>query len=513
MSNIVSLVTLINSLSKSERRYLKLYGNLHEGKKDYLQLLDLFLANKDIAQVKKHFSTFCPKASFSTTSSYLFKVVLDTIVHLQRDKQILFKLTSEILTIMVLFERGLYAEAFKKTQKVQSEAKKNELYAIQIWASIIELTFVSNLGFHTVSETELVQKQMKIQSLLKHTQQILQHTSLYHLAHHRLLYKGNVRTARQKEELNDLLVAELSLISKPISANFEGRKTHYLFQAYFLMSIGDYKAAFKTFAELILLFEADGNIKESSVMDYLTTIEGVLNSLHSIKQFEAMQFFMDKLTSLSHLSEFQSLNRDRIVYIYKVVNLLHVCNFQEAEQLSVSIYNYLFDKISILNPVKQAEIYLYTALIYLTIGNIELAHANLNKILLGGSIFYSLPVYRTSRLINLLIHYELGSHDYIQYEIRSIKKSLVDNNEKAYLLEKIIFSFLLMEITSKSIKERSIIWNTVKKKFDEIADHKYEQQILTIFDFGSWIEAKLFKKPLNELMKEKKTFNKDIAKS
>ncbi|TCC88727.1 hypothetical protein EZ428_19015 [Pedobacter frigiditerrae] len=503
MSNIVSLATLISSLSKSERRYLKLYGTLHAGRKDYLQLLEVFLVEKDIDQVKKRFSSHCPNASFNTTSSYLFKVILDAIIHLQHDKQMLFKLTSEILTVMVLFERGLYVEAFKKIQKVQVEAKKNEFYAIQIWASIIELTFISNLGFHTVNETELVQKQMKVQTLLKHTQQIFQHASLYHLAHHRLLYKGNVRTERQKEELNDLLVSELSLISKPIATTFEGKKNHFLFQAYFLMSIGDYKAAFKTFAELILIFEADDNIKESSVMDYLTTIEGVLNSLHSIRQFDAMQFFLDKLTSLNHISDFQSLNRNRIVYIYKTVRLLNTGNVDEAERLSLSLDDKLFNKIDLLNPGKQAEVHLYTSLIHLMKENIDLAHTNLNKILLGGSIFYSLPVYRTSRLINLLIHYELGNHDYIQYEIRSIKRTLTDNDKKAYLLEKIIFNFLLVQISPKSIKERIAIWDAIKEKFDEIADHKYELQVLNIFDFATWIEAKIFKKKLSHLFNEK----------
>ena len=55
MNKAISLLALIKSLSKAEKRYLKLYSNLQNGEKGYLILFELLENNTSIDDIYKQF--------------------------------------------------------------------------------------------------------------------------------------------------------------------------------------------------------------------------------------------------------------------------------------------------------------------------------------------------------------------------------------------------------------------------------------------------------------------------
>jgi hypothetical protein len=401
-----------------------------------------------------------------------------------------------------MFERSLYAEGFKLLQKIQNVAEDAGEYNIQLWAARLELHYINYLNFYIITESELVQKQMKIQSLLKYANNIHQHTSLYELLRHRLLYKGSVRTEQQKTELNDLLVSELNLISRPVAETFENYKIHLLFQAHYFLTISDYKSALKAFYELNDLFDQHNYIEAGFLEDYLTTIEGILDSLHTIRHYHEMEFFIEKLLHLKNESDYYEALTQRLVFIYKITGFLYRAEFNEAMLFKEGFKDTFLKKIHLLDISKQAEVHLYTALIYIGLNNMNKAHYYLNRILMESKLYRSLPIFRTFRLIHLLVHYELGNHDYIKYETRSILRGLNEGPKKAYLLEKIVLKFI-QHTSLSGTKAKLAMWEKIRNEFKEISSDKYETQILKIFDFSTWIEAKLCKKSFALLLKER----------
>ena len=141
--------------------------------------------------------------------------------------------------------------------------------------------------------------------------------------------------------------------------------------------------------------------------------------------------------------------------------------------------------------------------IYMGCGKIAKAHYYLNKILLESKLYYALPVYRTFRLLHLLVHDELGNHDYIASETRSIKRALSASRSKAYLLEKIIFKFVRQSSVATSVRNKEMQLKKIKKTFEEIRSDKYEIQLLKIFDFESWITARLSGRSFTKVIQEK----------
>ncbi len=503
MATSSSLILLINSLTKGEKRYLQLYASMQDGAKDYMYLFDLVEKSTDMKLVKRNFSKGKPAASYEVTSKYLFKVITDCLIHVRANQDKTTRLTMSLLKAKILFEKSMPEEGFRQLQKIRESAEKYEEYMVLTWASRMEMHYLAIFNFNNITEKELIHKQMKIDELLKYAKNIHRHTSLYELLRFRLIFKGGARTKTQKEELNDLIVTELSLISNPLAETFETQKIHLLFQAHYFITINDYRSALKAFYELNDLLEENEYLWNDSPMDYLSTIEGMLESLRMIRQYDEMNVFLDKLQNLRNRSVYMEVMVQRVNFTYRLIQLLDQGEFDKAIVLKDEFNDVLFKKIHLLDLSKQAELYLYTSLIYISVGNLNRAHYFLNKVLMESKMFYSLPIYRTFRLLHLLVHYELGNHDYIAYETRSIKRALNASRTKTYLLENLMLKFMKQASIPSGQAARSEIWKKIKKQFEIIRNDKYEIQLFKIFDFESWVEAKLSNKSYNVFVKDK----------
>lgn len=505
MAKAASLILLVNSLTKAEKRYFKLYTSLQKGDKNYLDLFDLLGTKlyKKSAELKQEFHKNHPTASYEITSKYLYSILMEALLHLknsEHDETV--RMNNHLSMAKILFYKSLYSEGFSELKKMQKLTAKKENYIMHLSAIKLELHYRNQLNFQDLSENDLIQNQMKVSALIKAINSMHQHLSLYELLRHRHIHKGSVRTPRQKQELNDLVVSELNLMSNLPHNTFEKNKIHLLFLSSYCTNVGDYKSALKIFYELNQLFEHNKHLWEESAIDYLTCLEGILDSLHTIKNYEEITFYIDKVSKVESGSNLLSLSKYRIIFIYKVLSLTDQGLYPEALTLVGEFEDKLFKHIHVLGSNKEAELYLYLALIYFGNSNMPAAIKYLNKVLLDNNMYYKLPEYKTFRLIRLLAHYELSNIDFVQYEVSSFKRQM-SARDKAFLLEKLIFRFIQETSVPLSAKECQALWSKLKPSFDKISSDKFEIQLLKIFDFTTWVESKLCKKSFIELLKEK----------
>lgn len=502
MAKFSTLKILIASLTKGERRYFKLNATLQGGTKDYIYLFGLFDKQLSQDEIKKQFKLQKPTTSFEATAKYLYRILTDCLLHLRTEQDKTKILTIKLLKVEILFEKSIYDEVFKQLGNIQKEAKENELYIILLWACRLEIYYMSTLNFYNLNETELIKKQMRIKEIIKYAKNINEHHSLNELLQHRLVHKGSVRTSGQKQELNDLVVMELNLVSNPNFETFESQKLHLLFQANYFITINDYKSALSIFYELNKLFEENIGLWADSPIYYISSIEGILDSLRAISSYNEMDYFLTKLEVFETNSAGLQLQKEAIIFIYRVSVLLTNGNFEETLLFIKTQEEIFLNKINLLNLKNQAEIYLYLSVSYLVNDNINNAHFYLNKVLLRSDLFYSLPIYRVFRIIHLLVHYQFNNHEVLACEIRSIKRNFKNNNKEAYLLEKAVFRFVSVDPLPMKESDKIKLWQKIEADFALIKADKYGMEILKFFNFGNWIKSKIFKISLAKIVSE-----------
>jgi hypothetical protein len=412
-----------------------------------------------------------------------------------------YLLLNLILRARVLFEKSLYEEALELLEQVKRKAVRYENHIALLYVSRLELEYLLIMNLPDLSESDLLNKHFQINEILKNIRKINEHSSLYELLKHRILYKGNIRSQKEKEALNDLVISEMSITSSQ-KDSFEARKLHLLFQSNYLIGVGDYRSGLQSFRELNSLFEHEENSLSGFPFYYISTLEGILYNLRSIKRYDEMQFFIQKLKNIQVTSETLQININALIFLYELFPHLDKGDFHASDQVIQQHNDHLLTKLEQLNLSRRAEISLYRSLVYIGYRKFKEADKTLISEIVRENKIYTLPLYRTIRLVDLIIHYELGNFDFIHFESRSIKRK-IPNVDKGYRVEKMMLRLLNKERKFMLQSEREKLWNKLEPELTDIQKDVFEKQLLVSFDFTAWIESQVRRIPLQDVLRSR----------
>ena len=492
----IALIRLVKSLSKSEKRHVRISTRKQSGHREYLNLFDLIDRNQFLQSglLEDEFQKLYPGTSLDNASRYLVKIITDCLIQSKIKEDNLFKLLHGLMRVNILEERNLPEESYKELKKLQQLAISSQYHFIQSITYRFELNYLSDNNFKGMTEKALVEKQMKARDTLKTIRDTHELYSLFELLKYRLTYSGKILSEEGKKQLNDLLLSEIGLVTGRIKNNFESRKLHLLFQSFFFTDIGDYKSALKTFYELNRTFEQNVSIWNHPPLDYLFSLDGILDSLRTIGFYQEMPFYIDKIGQLTdpHYPEYFRYMVEKLTVIYQLAILTAAKKYKKALEYIQQINPLLLKLHTLVHYEKQWELLFYFALSHLGAKDLNKAQKYINEILLIGKINYQSIIYKAAMLLNIIIHYEWGNLEYLDYEIRSYKRS-IQLKGKLLRTEKIIFKVVKFQPSRNNLKKNKLFWANMASVISGIEEDKYETQLLKYFDFIGWIKNKLEK--------------------
>jgi hypothetical protein len=500
MKQSETLILLVSSLTKAEKK--KFTSNRRET--DYAVLFDIIGNGKNITakELKREFEKKCKNACFNATVTYLHKVLLDGLLELRQNQDSHYHLFSKIMKARIMFEKSLFEAALDMLQQVKEEAMLHENYCALLYASRLELEYLLFLNMPGITETELINKHFRISETLKNIRKVNEQSALYELLKHRLIYGGYVRSQKQKDAFNDLVISEMSINSSNRDS-FEIKKLHQLFQSDYLTGIGERESAFLSFRELNRLFENNRRLWANPPFYYVSMIEGILDNLRNAGHYSEMAYFIAQLKQIRHPSTGFQIHVAALIFLYELFPLLDRGDFQASAKLAEHCRKNVLENASRLSMMRKAEISFCLALIHIGLQDFKKAQHTLVTETACGNNFRSLPLCRSIRMVHLIIHYELGNQQIVNTECRSIKRE-ISKTGNACLVEQLMLSFLG--------KGKTILYSAAKRKkllldvnpqFIDIKNNIFEKQILKNFDFLAWIESKLAQISLSDALRRK----------
>lgn len=504
MNNTHSLLILVNTLTKAEKRYFQLYTKLQSGDKVYLSLFNMIDTDTSAEDLHAHFCEIQDGRNYEIAVKHLYKTLLGCLIKLRKKQDIQTQIFNYLSKANILFEREMFEEAFLELDKAKKLSKTYENDPLLLLIRRTELKYLNALNFETISEKELVNKQMKINETLKYSRNLNQHMQLYEILRYRLIHKGFVRSDKQKDGLNDLVLSELHLIANTSYQGFEAEKLHLLFQATYYLNSGNYKSAIRYYQEILNLFKENSHLIQNAPVDFLNAILGAIESLRVTGLYKEMPFFIDKLKEMEqgdHPAEFV-FQIKTLSYLHELNILLQTGCFQPAKEFFNRNEEFLLKKSSLLNLENQLQLHLSSAILHIYTNDCNEARKCMKKIFGSGKLYHILPSFKITRLINLLVQAELGNLDFFESEISSIKRS-IGFEKQVYITEKLLFKFVLDYPLPSYEKSRNKLWQKYQKYIQKIEQDKYERHLLKTFDVLAWIEHKLTRRPLADILEEK----------
>lgn len=211
MKRVDSVISLIYSLSKAEKKHFSLLVVKDKDEKDYLVIYDIIIKSKQPNgnTIKEEFYKRRPNGSFEVSIQYLYEKLTDALLILRKKKDICYDLLNNLCKARMLYERSLFEECFEILSATIEQAQYYENNEILIIALKLELEYLLRLNFPGMTEKELFHKHFMQNEALKKIRKITEQSSLHNLLKFRLAHIGSIRTAQQKQDMNDLMVNEL----------------------------------------------------------------------------------------------------------------------------------------------------------------------------------------------------------------------------------------------------------------------------------------------------------------
>lgn len=499
-----SILVLVNSLTKAEKRNFLLQSEIQSGEKTYLSLYKLIESNISAEELYSRFCRSNNPKSYEMAAKYLYSNLLDCLVKLREKQDIQTRIFNYISKAGILFEREMFDEAFAELNKAKKLSTEYENDPLLLLVRRTELKYLNALDFRGITEKQLVGKQMKAHEVIKYSRNLNQHLQLYEILRHRLIYKGYSRSDKQKDNLNDLVLSELHLIANSSYEGFEAEKLHLLFQATYYLNSGSYKSAIRHYQEIINLFGENKHMIQNPPVYYLSAIQGVLDSLQITGLYHEMPFFISRLEELLHggYSKEFTLHIQALIYLYRQNSYMQTGDFQSALAFKAGNEQSLFKSIALLGLDVRLRLHINTVVLSLYTKDFKQAQRDMKKIVSSGKLFYSLPSFKTARLVNLLLQAELKNYDFLENEIKSIKRN-IGFEKQVFVTEKLLFKFVGNYPLPSFEKSRVRLWKQFQTNISSIEKDKYELRLLRNFDFLAWIEHRLTRKPLADILAEK----------
>lgn len=492
MSKLNSLILLVKSLSKSEKKALTLSSGSQTKKSLYLTLFNIIDKDKYASEdsITKAFYKRYPDSSLSANIQYLFDLILQIAVNLNIRKNNEYELYNSCLKTKVLRERGLYDDSLSLIQEMKEKAKQIEEYNLLLALQRDELQSEILDYFDHIKEDELFNKQQEVNDNLKIIKQINEQSFLYELLRFRIEKQKTIDTDKFYV-YNDLLISEMTLVSGLKNEIFKISRQHQLFQANYFISIGSNKNALKSFSELNNLYLKNEHLWNNPPVYYVMVLEGVLESLRGMRLFDEMAPYKDQLLSLAQKYPYVNfaVEVNAIVFLYSVSSYMHKHEPKKCIDLMNQYQENLLDKLTLLPPRLFLSMEICLSGIYLMNGELVKARRQLAPIIQNNT-FGTLKLFRSVQLLNLIIYYEQEDTDYVEAAIRSIKIKNKKSNKETQI-EKLLFRYLKTEWKTLPDEKADVLKLKLK---NEIKSTKYtieDLQLMKFFDFGDWILTKL----------------------
>jgi hypothetical protein len=497
MKPSTELFKLVKSLTKSEKRFFKMSSSLQSGDKNYLKIFDVIEKQDeyDEEDLKKAFKKETFIKHLPSEKNHLYKLILKSLRSFYSEQSISSILKQEIKNVEILYNKALYKECEKFVGRAKALAADYEKF--YYWFELI--SWQKKLLEEAYEEGEF---STNLDELIAEEELVI--AKLRNLAEYQIIYSkinlifrsgGFTRNETERKIVED--IADYHLIKgKNTAISTRAASMCYYIKGLCAATNRNFEDSYQFFNRVREILDKNPKIKEDSPQRYISTMFHLLRCYIDSNDFENAQKMIDELRSIQEIKSFNSTDISIKIFTNSYnqeLNLLHkkgefaksIALIDEIDKKSIGIK----DKIS-----KEQELrFLYSkAYSYFGINDYKKSLSYLIEVLNDNEQNLRQDIYSFSRLLNLIIHFELENYDYLEYVIKSTNRYLA-KYQKDYKIEDVLIKNIRKLAKAPNTIAQMEIFETMKKEVVKLLQSHHEQVILEYFNILAWINSKLNK--------------------
>jgi tetratricopeptide (TPR) repeat protein len=511
MKPSTELFDLVKSLTKSEKRFFKLTSSLQSGEKNYLKIFDVIDRQKEYDEeaIKDQFKNETFIRHFPSEKNHLYKLILKSLRSYHSDNSVSSILKQEIKNIEILYRKAL----FKECNKFLSRAKKIAIEREKFYYWFELLSWEKLLLEEAYEEGEFT---TDLDALIKEEQEViekLRNLAAYHVLYSKINYVfrsgGYVRSEKDRA-----LVEEIShhplIIGRNTALSYRAATICYYIQGFCATANVDKETALLKFTKVKEILDNNTLIRDDLPKRYILTLSNILRLQIDTGRIDEALEMISFMRSVGNKSTFAT--DDIALRIFKSTYLAEMRiyekqgDFDKAIENMDGLINGLEQNSDKINK-EQELLFLNTiSTVYFGAGRYKESLQWLNRVLNDNESNLRQDLYSYARLFNLVVHFELGNYDLLEYIIKSTYRYL-SKRQRDHDLEVVILNYMKKLIRGARGSDLKEIFRSFKEDLGEQLSRHNDHIILDYFDFMVWIDSKIKGISFGQATKEKYTLS------
>ncbi len=501
----IKLFNLIKSLSGSEKRYFKLLTTTNKTDKTskYILLFDaidqqevfddeklkeIIYANEEIYSRK-----------YSELKAYLYDLILKSLHGYDEKSSVDFKIKGLLYSVRVLYKRSHYEDC----KEILLKAKKLA-YIYESFANILEvLNWEKQIAYAQMDIIFLDSDMDRIDEEEKRCLEQLKNLSGYKNVFYKVLVNirknALLRSEEQIELLNKIIDHPL-LKSVDFALSHKAKLFYHRTYSLYYYAVLDHEKFYASCKLVLEEMESKPKLLKEDVSEYISALSNFTLSCGLLEKYEEVRKNLDKFLKIKTNTLDDELKIHMEYY---------------SKSFSLSIFTGEFDEgLKVLEKhlaglknfgegsFQKGRFYFQYFYIYFGIGDYDKALDYLN-------LWLSLPrsierqdLQSLARILNLIVHFEMGNTILLEYLFRSTYRFLRKRN-RMYDFERRVLTFIKDSNKIRSPRELREAFAKLKNDFEELSKIPSEKVMFQYFDFIAWLESKTTNEPFSSVVKRR----------
>lgn len=495
------LYRLIKSLTGSEKRYFKIFiKNFGERDSKYGLLFDAIDQSNgfdDTAlQQMVYGENIVESKKYSELKSYLYSLIIKSLQFYDEKSSVDYKLKGMLLNVRTLYKRGHYQECLILIEKIKKIAKDMEDFSVLVEALRWEKTVA-----HSKTDISFLDRELpRIEREQKRYLEQLQNIEEYRNLALKILVQLRKDASRRKEQRENIkaIMRHPLLQEKSLASSVKSKVLYYRIYSIYYFSIADYNLFYEYSKKLIDFFDTQPKLLREDKSEYISAFSNYLQSCGWLKKYDELDKGLKKFKVLKP----NTFEDEQKIYRQYFLNQLSFCivkgdftkGVEEMEQHFIIAQK--FDQ----NLFRNNTFYFQFFYNYFGIGDYENALKYLNEWLVGVRKNEREDLQSLARILDLIIHYEMGSMDLVRTLTRRLLRKLKSSKHSTQYEKEIVGLFRYLTEKPRSKRERKLAFEQARTTLNELKKRRDEAPIMELFNISDWLTGKITNKTFGKVV-------------
>ena len=477
------LYNLINSLSKSEKRY---FISSHKDSSIYIKLFkeierQSFKGKYDEKLIKQKYAGEKFIKQLTYTKNYLYDLISESLIRFHRKNSIESLIYSLILSAKVFFAKSLFENYFRNIDKARQLAYKYERLGI--------LLEIITLQKQLIRAKDL--QKIKLSSLQKEESEII--SKINNLsAMSKLLGEVNVLIKRINNTGSRTAILSIEkLLKNKILRSPKEALTVQAIDVYYDLKIfeAEFNGESETALNLLLkkkenyvsneeIFRMNVNFQISSIT---CNLAAYYLDAGNIKEFDKYFSYFKNIGSTDIITGLISDLDVNSLFLRFIFLKRSIADFREY---AVSVLKHLHENESKITKDYLLSVYYNISHQYFNAGDAENALKTINILFNHRFKNFRKDLINAGKVLTFFIHYDLENFELLESLLRTYKRN------KSLTASQRSIAYFIGKLITNTGKSRSTLQD-FRSEISKLKKDKFERHFFRYFDPEEWIEKKL----------------------